>query len=319
MKKALICLMCALLMLPCVTGCREISAADALEMSDKDVTMVEALETSGKDVTMAEEQNAFPKKLPIRACSVSMTAINVTPTGLTLHVYRGETEENIGTLYLNSGLILERCVDETQPILTWETVPVNGSDSLPLTVQALDGQDKTVIEVNWETLYGTLPPGGYRMLRQVEAHTDTGEVYGQNIYTLFNIPEEPFVGRGLTLADVPAEKMPYASPLVAYELRITAKDVTPFGATLHFSLVTGGGYGFYLERFDGDEWQRMPYLPVGPIERAFPAVAIVIREPMSVDWSHLYGELEPGVYRLAKKLESWERYADYFAYFEIVE
>ncbi len=319
MKKALTCLICVLLMLPCVTGCREISAAEASETADKDVTMAEALETLGKDVTMAEEQNTFPKNLLLRDCCVFMTAINVTPTGLTLHVYRDETEEDIGTLYLNSGLILERCVDETQPILTWETVPVNGSDSLPLIVQSLDGQDKTVIEVNWETLYGTLPPGGYRMLRQVEAHTDTGEVYGQNIYTLFRIPEKPFAGRGLTLADVPAEKIPYASPLVSYELRITAQDVTPFGAMLHFSHVTIGGYDFYLERFDGEEWQKMPYLPSNPIERAVPAVAIVIREPMSVDWSSLYGELEPGVYRLAKHLESWERSAYYFAYFEIVE
>ena len=253
---------------------------------------------------------------------VSATVTKIKPTGLMLNYYRESDGESVGELFTGEWFALERCVDEKAYILNWEQVPLlSTTSSFDWRAQAylIPAQNKTMLTLDWQSLYGALDPGAYRLVKILHERTSEGEVYGIYQYIPFRIPEEPFVGYGLTLADVPPEQMPYADPLVGGDFRMTAKEVTARGATLCFSRKCIGGYGYRLERYNGNSWEAVPYLPVGVADLAVPAVALILDEPRPLIWTRLYGELEPGAYRVSKNLNSWEFNADYFAYFEITE
>ena len=253
---------------------------------------------------------------------VSATVTKITPTGLTLNYYRESEEKASGELFTGEWFALERCTGEGDWELVWEKVPplpTAGNFAWRDIAYPIPAQNKTQLTVDWTALYGALDPGAYRLVKILYERTSEGELYGKYDYLPFRIPAEPFAGYGLTLADVPAEKMPISDPIVKDDFCMTAEDVTPRGATLRFSHGIIGGYDDYLETYNGETWERVPYLPLDAVSYAVPEIAVSFRDTYSIRWTSLYGELEPGAYRLAKNMGIWENHADYFAYFEIIE
>lgn len=105
-------------------------------------------------------------------------------------------------------------------------------------------------------------------------------------------------------------------------LTMAAKDVTPRGATLVFrqngdkpegKLQFGQAYG--LEQYKDGEWVSFPLLP-GREDVAFYQVAYMLDEnargiETGVNWYPLYGELSPGIYRIAKDVMLFRGTGDY--------
>lgn len=263
---------------------------------------------------------------PIKNYGVTLTAKKVSATGATLTFYQEDVRLS-GKLSSPEWYAIEVYVTDTAYSGHWERIDPRVRPAVMMPAEEYYGcaayeiteQNATRYSVDWSEMYGELPPGGYRIVKILRENAADGSVNDNYYYALFRVEDEKFAGYGLTLADVPVDQMPYASPLVEYDLRMTAEEVTPRGATLRFSHATSGGYGYFLERFDGENWQAVPYLPINMVEAAFPAVAISIRETMAVCWVSRYGELDAGVYRISKDLDSWERHAKYYAYFEITE
>ncbi len=100
----------------------------------------------------------------------------------------------------------------------------------------------------------------------------------------------------------------------------SVKDVTPNGLTLVVSqsgrkpegeLQTGSAYALY--RRENGIWENVRYTVKGEV--AWDALAYMIKEndqtEFAVDWSHLYGELAPGEYRLQKEVQLWRAPGDH--------
>jgi len=323
--KPLASLLAAFLLLSMMSGCGAENIADPITTNPP----TSETEAKSEQSTMSELSAsapttgtpAYPEVTEHTGVTyaVSTTLTDITPTGATVNFYRKEEKKPVGELFTGEWFALEYCTNEGEPFLTWETLPTKGDYDWRSVAYSVPAQNRTMLTLDWSTLYRALDPGAYRLVTVLYERTSEGELYGKYYYLPFRITEEPFSGYGLALTDVPAEKMPSSDPIVKGDFRMTAEEVTPRGATLRFSHEIIGGYSYYLERYDGETWVRVPYLPRDIIDFAFPEVAIVMRETHAVDWSSHYGELEPGVYRIAKDMGSWEYNADYFAYFEITE
>ncbi len=96
-------------------------------------------------------------------------------------------------------------------------------------------------------------------------------------------------------------------------LRMSATDVTPTGLKLEFLQLGGDfegdlscGAEFMLAKYEDGKW-----LPVPEIEHEYPVVwnsmAYMIRKnertELGAKWDYLYGELEPGSYKIIKKVQ----------------
>ena len=144
---------------------------------------------------------------------------------------------------------------------------------------------------NWEDVYGQLPDGTYRITKEITIHSDSGESETYPVSVEFAI--------GGT-----------ADKYVTY----TLEDITPTGANLYehetiedeFQLVYEGSEGFWLESWQDGQWNFVE--PSGYIEPIFENEKRYIHElvhPSShieLDWSHLYGELPDGKYRIAREV-----------------
>ena len=114
-------------------------------------------------------------------------------------------------------------------------------------------------------------------------------------------------------------------------IRLYTKDVTPDGATVVFKQTGGDAAGtlqtgewFVLERKDGSRWIELETNPL--IDFAFYSVAYMINKDdlteLEVKWNWLYGSLDKGTYRIAKKVTDFiesGNFSEYtlFAYFDI--
>ena len=255
-------------------------------------TMPPSVTTSAATEISVQSDDVSEQNVTVRQGAdygVTLTATDISPSGLTLNVYRKEGGEDVGELSLGSRFVLERCVDETQLVASWEEVgTVTERVDWSAVAYRIPAQTKTELELNWTTIYGTLTPGAYRLGMALSERMEDGSVYGQNLNVSFRIPEQPFSGYGLTLADVPAEKMPPSYPAVNGNLRMTAEDVTACGLTLRFSHEILGGYFYHLERYDGEQWQRVPYLPGDPTVRMFCENLIrLIGQTVTESWSRV--------------------------------
>ena len=125
----------------------------------------------------------------------------------------------------------------------------------------------------------------------------------------------------LSLIGCAAKEEPPDTP--DWGVTITAEDVTPSGAVLHFAQSGGSPTGelntgtyFTLERKSGSQWKAVPYAD-GLDESAigWDDVAWII--PMGgsadfeTDWAWLYGELDKGEYRIGKEIMDFRGPGDY--------
>ena len=117
------------------------------------------------------------------------------------------------------------------------------------------------------------------------------------------------------------------SEIVEIGVIADAYDITSHGATVRFrvwdpELADGEleyGDDYSLERLDGEAWTPVPVIFDG--EWAINSIAYIIpKEPensasdWAVDWEWLYGELEPGDYRIGKSVLDFRGSGDYDTY-----
>lgn len=143
----------------------------------------------------------------------------------------------------------------------------------------------------WEAVYGRLPDGTYRITKEITIHCDSEEP------ETYPVSAEFVIGGS-------------ADQYVTYRL----EDITPTGANLYtqetvkdgFQLVYEGSEGFWLEVWQDGKWQYLE--PTGFIEPIFKQEKRYIHgldypsSHIELDWSHLYGELPDGKYRIAREV-----------------
>ena len=260
---------------------------------------------------------------------VTFTAKNITSTGATLSFY----QENVPLTSLLSSpewYAIEMYVSDSEFEGHWERILPRERQAIEMTsaeyygceAQQIAEQQTTRFSVDWREMYGELPPGGYRIVKILRKTADDGTVTDVYRYASFNITEEPFAGKGLTLADVPAEVKPEKDGTLSVDCHmiiqtvnyryIHVKELTSDGKDAMCSY----GYGYCLERYDGSSWSAVPYMPMDLLSEAltFPGIAMAGKYEETVSWINLYGDLDNGVYRFVKDLGE-----TYYAYFEVVE
>lgn len=131
--------------------------------------------------------------------------------------------------------------------------------------------------------------------------------------------------------DISKENLKENSRIEELGLSLEVTECTNTGATLVFRQSGGSptgelncGEAYSIERCEDGEWGDMPVVITG--HYAFNLLAYIIpldgdRE-FQVDWEWLYGELEPGEYRIRKEVDDFRKSGDYdvyeiYAYFEI--
>lgn len=118
-----------------------------------------------------------------------------------------------------------------------------------------------------------------------------------------------------------------ADDKVDFGLKLTAEDVTSKGLTLICEQSGGVFEGelastseFSLDKFDGAKWIVIDTLLPGS-EIAWDQLLLPIQPEGSVnwdiDWATIYGELEPGSYRISKWVMDQTSENTYFAYFTV--
>ena len=102
------------------------------------------------------------------------------------------------------------------------------------------------------------------------------------------------------------------------------RHVTPSGATVRFTQYDDQhkdeliyGEGFYLEKQDEDGWYQLPMIIDDAV---FTDEGYVIppggESEIETEWAWLYGELEPGTYRICKTV--WKGQAMYFLFAQFI-
>lgn len=143
---------------------------------------------------------------------------------------------------------------------------------------------------DWSEDYGRLPDGTYRIKKDISVTSDSGKTETRPIYAEFTI--------GGTAEDY---------------LTLKLEDISPTGATLYqqetvedtFDLTYDGNEGYWLESLQDGQWIYLD--PTGYVEPIFENEKRYIYELYSsdhieLDWSHLYGELPAGTYRIAREV-----------------
>ena len=104
-------------------------------------------------------------------------------------------------------------------------------------------------------------------------------------------------------------------------LTLAAKDVTPRGATLVFRQngskpegVLQYGQAYTLEEYKDGKWVSFPLLPEAK-DVAFHQIAYLITTGQgfetSVNWYPIYGQMSPGIYRIAKEVTLFRGTGDF--------
>jgi len=101
-----------------------------------------------------------------------------------------------------------------------------------------------------------------------------------------------------------------------WRLKLSVENVTNCGMTINFEQFGGEvkgelqtGSWFKIEKIVEDDWQELSTNPL--IDYAWDDVAYEIKKnditALNVEWKWLYGELEPGYYRLSKEVTNFTK------------
>ena len=114
---------------------------------------------------------------------IALSAADVSPTGLTLVITQSGGEPT-GSLEYGSPYSLEVLSDGE-----WEAVPYITGDGVAWTAigYAVEMGDSTEIETNWETLYGSLAAGMYRLCKEFSDFRGAGDYDTALYYAEFEI------------------------------------------------------------------------------------------------------------------------------------
>ncbi|WP_294413805.1 immunoglobulin-like domain-containing protein [uncultured Ruminococcus sp.] len=115
---------------------------------------------------------------------ITLTAENVTPSGLTL-VCEQSGGENIAQLETGSSFVVQK-----KKKSKWKDVDyIIKEDEFGWTMEAriLPKESTAKLEVDWEWLYGKLPSGDYRIGKEFMNFRDTGDFDKDIVYAEFKI------------------------------------------------------------------------------------------------------------------------------------
>ncbi len=118
----------------------------------------------------------------IKALGLSLSAKDITPTGLTLlYTQRGSTPT--GTLQTGTDYKLEQAADGA-----WQAVaPKIENYAWNSMAYLIEKDGETEQEINWEYLYGTLSPGMYRLTKEVMDLRGAGDFDTAELSVFFTI------------------------------------------------------------------------------------------------------------------------------------
>lgn len=174
---------------------------------------------------------------------------------------------------------------------TWQELPKLTEEQpseLVVAVTAKDADFDAWSLPNWTDVYGRLPDGTYRIMKEVTIHADSQE------------PERYPLSVEFTIGGTADEYVTY-----------TLEDITPTGAELYEQEKVGdviydGNEGIWLEALKDDQWAYVePTQYIEPIlkkDKHFIHQLIYPSEYIQLDWSGLYGELPDGTYRIAREV-----------------
>ncbi len=227
---------------------------------------------------------------------IAIKAENITPTGLILRFTQaGDKPE--GELQTGMPYTLEqKTADGWEPVKALQ-------DDIFWTSQAymiLSG-GVTDLQTDWESLYGSLPAGEYRISKEVQLLRAPGDYDTNTYYAEFTVDETKTETDdwGITLAVQDVTK-------TGLRLIITQSGDKPEG-----ELQTGSP--FVLERKNEDKWEKAKFAVKGDI--AWTSIAYMIslgqENIFDIAWSNLYGELNPGEYRISKEVQLVRAPGDY--------
>lgn len=222
----------------------------------------------------------------------------------------GEVTADGGTFLLSSsGEETDWCYDEFETLNRymhgeWHRVPVITGRCGNTSYMAVPSAEPETFEIEWQWLYGQLPPGIYclekevfprdvldREYKSLEEREEAMEAFGKHVCATFILHDEP-------------------------DIQMEIWDVTPAGLKLQFTHLTGRreeeteysfGSWYELEQYTEGEWKPVPTVE-GIGAYAWKDLAYWIpdegSEVLEIDWEWLYGSLEEGSYRIHKSVYS---------------
>lgn len=165
-------------------------------IDSKLLILTESLDVTVWDIMSPLFSSKFPTEVKYKTYTLSdktapdkwgltLTAENVTPTGLTLHFEQlGGTLE--GHLQTGNPFTIEKQNEDG------EWTPLTPKNAVVWTLPAFLIPENDIYEKdeNWEYLYGALPPGSYRMGKEVADFKQGHEYKPETYYAYFDITEE---------------------------------------------------------------------------------------------------------------------------------
>lgn len=144
-----------------------------------------ALSGCGTPVSATPASQAQPAEtsLAVDPWGLELSVKNVTPTGATLVISQSggnpSGELRYGTAYQIQSLQGD----------TWQAVPYATEDNVAWTSEAYLVERDTVseVELSWEWLYGSLPTGQYRLVKQFMDFRGTGDYDEERYEVAFEI------------------------------------------------------------------------------------------------------------------------------------
>lgn len=119
--------------------------------------------------------------MPYYIWGITLSAENITPTGLTLTCKQSGGTAT-GTLQTGDSFNLQ-CFRNNR----WENLETKTNPIFHSIARLIPQDSETKWDVRWEWLYGTLPPGQYRIAKTIQDFRDTGDFDSAWFYAEFEI------------------------------------------------------------------------------------------------------------------------------------
>ena len=226
---------------------------------------------------------------------ISMELSNVNPKRAELTITRSSDGKLKGTPQTGMGFHIEQLTDDGWKILISKGSSIFSDDSIFIPTEG----EPVVMTLDWENRYGELTPGKYRIVKTVTDYR-APSIYDEKEYYLpFEIRYAP--------EDTSATDIVPAEESDKYGVSMAITNVTPRGARLTVFRDSSGSEAdvntrgdYWIERQTEDGWEAM----TGSDKIIFPAdtydIPVGGRLSLDVTWYWIFGDLEPGNYRLVK-------------------
>ncbi len=132
------------------------------------------------EILVSENNSSVPEQTTTDAWSITLSAEHVTPTGLTLKIEQSGGNPS-GELQTGAAFFLETCVNDM-----WRSVETKTGKPLAWNAIAYSIQKNDVTEMNidWSYAYGELPPGRYRLKKEITDFRSAGD-YDVKTYAVY--------------------------------------------------------------------------------------------------------------------------------------